>query len=110
VRLLMAKLADRSHELGVLRAFGAERRSLVFQLLLEAGLLGLLAGVLGVLLGLAMMPVAMGAVSLPEPIPVLRAIDALRAIGLSTAGALLAAVYPALRLCRGTPSMQLRGL
>src|SRR5262249_1628780 len=58
VRMLMVKFAGGRHDLGLLRAFGARRRGIMGQLLLEALLIGLIAGVCGLVIGVAMMPLA----------------------------------------------------
>ncbi len=112
VRMLMVKFGGRSHDLGLLRAFGARQRGVMGQLLLEALLIGLVAGVLGVLVGVAMMPLADHSV---EATPAghsgsttyLSVRTALTTIGYAIAASLLAAIYPAWRLSRGTPAAQL---
>lgn len=53
VGLLLAKFLRRSGELGVRRALGASRRSIFLQCLVEAGVVGMVGGVLG--LGLALL-------------------------------------------------------
>ena len=53
VGLLLAKFLRRSGEIGVRRALGASRRAIFTQCLVEAGIVGLAGGVLG--LGLAML-------------------------------------------------------
>lgn len=106
--MLMTKFSGRSRDLGLLRAFGARRRALMGQLLLEAALVGLIAGVCGVALGVAIMPLALLSVELPGSIEVISPGGAITTIGTSVAGALIAAVYPIWRLARGTPAVQLR--
>jgi putative ABC transport system permease protein len=106
--MLMTKFSGRSRDLGLLRAFGARRRALMGQLLLEAALVGLIAGVCGVALGVAIMPLATPSIDLPGTITVISLGDAITTIGASVAGALIAALYPTWRLSRGTPAVQLR--
>lgn len=108
VRMLMTKFAGRSRDLGLLRAFGARRRALMGQLLLEAALVGLIAGACGVLLGMATMPVASRSIDLPGTVAVISLENTLATVAAAVAGALIAAVYPAWRLSRGTPAAQLR--
>ena len=52
VGLMLAKFLRRSGELGVRRALGASKRSLFAQLLIEAGVVGLVGGIGGLLLAL----------------------------------------------------------
>jgi putative ABC transport system permease protein len=108
VRLLMAKFAGRAPALGLQRALGARRRALAAQLLFEAALLGLIAGVLGVLVGVIMMPVSVRAVISSVPPDWLDWHDAAKAVLVATGAALLAALYPAWQLGRGSPATQLR--
>jgi putative ABC transport system permease protein len=110
VRMLMVKFASRRHDLGLLRAFGARRRAVMGQLLLEAMLVGLIAGGGGLLLGVALMPFAATSVeTTPGSATVISFGDALVTIGASITAALIAALYPAWRLARGTPVAQLGG-
>lgn len=50
VGLLLAKFLRRSGEIGVRRALGASRRQIFFQLLVEAGVVGLVGGAIGLCL------------------------------------------------------------
>ena len=80
------------------------------QLLLEAVLVGLIAGVGGVGIGVALMPLAAGTVSVwSGSVTVVSVGAALVTVGASVAAAVLAALYPAWRLARGTPAAQLGG-
>lgn len=108
VRMLMTKFAGRSRDLGLLRAFGARRRALMGQLLLEAALIGLIAGACGVLLGVAIMPLAARSIDLPGTVAVISPGNTLATLAAAVSGALIAAVFPAWRLSRGTPAAQLR--
>lgn len=112
VRMLMVKFAGRRHDLGLLRAFGANRRGIMGQLLLEAIVIGVVAGVLGVLVGIAMMPLAAISVETTAAgisgTPSAIGLDAaITTIGAAIAVALIAALYPAWLLSRGTPAAQL---
>jgi putative ABC transport system permease protein len=108
IRMLMAKFTGRSHDLGLLRAFGARRRALMGQLLLEAGLVGLIAGVGGLLVGAASMPLASSTITSGQTVPVFSVSDTLLTLCAAVGGALVAALYPTWRLSRGTPAEQLR--
>jgi putative ABC transport system permease protein len=109
IRMLMAKFAGRSHDLGLLRALGARRRAVVGQLLLEAVVIGLVAGAGGLAIGLATMPLAASTIRSTAGAPDTITLGAvLFTLGSSIGAALLAAVYPVWRLSRGTPGAQMR--
>lgn len=54
INTLLASILDRTREIGVLRAIGTTRRQLATMVLAEAGWLGLIGGLLGVLSGTVM--------------------------------------------------------
>jgi len=110
-------IVQRRHSLGVLRALGATRAQLLRIILLEATVLALLGGVLGlaagaligrVLVGMVSRTIndlyfvlAVNSVSLPPWEPLL-------AIGAAVAVALLAATAPALEAIHSMPQLSLR--
>ena len=110
VGLLLTKFLRRSAEIGVRRALGASKRTIFFQLLVEAGTIGLVGGVLG--LGLAWLglwavrhqPVSYAQLAQLD-LPML-----LATFGLAIAASLLAGVLPAWRGCQVTPAIQLKSL
>ncbi|APG02748.1 ABC transporter ATP-binding protein [Luteibacter rhizovicinus DSM 16549] len=108
VGLMLAKFMRRSGEVGVRRALGASRISIFSQLLTEAGMVGLVGGVAGVLLSwLGLWMVRLQPVSYAK----LAHLD-LTMLGVTFAmaiGATVAAgVLPAWRACRITPALQLK--
>lgn len=110
VGLLLAKFLRRSGEIGVRRALGASRGAIFAQCLIEAGMIGLLGGVVGLLLtllGLWLMsqqPVEYAdIVALNVPMFLLT-------FSLSILTALLAGAFPAARASRVAPALQLKTL
>ncbi|HVI55222.1 MAG TPA: ABC transporter permease [Luteibacter sp.] len=108
VGLMLAKFMRRSGEVGVRRALGASRISVFSQLLTEAGMVGLVGGVAGLLLSwLGLWLVRLQ----PVPYAKLAHLD-LAMLGVTFAmaiGATVAAgVLPAWRACRITPALQLK--
>ena len=108
VGLLLTKFLRRSVEFGVRRALGACRGAIFAQLLVEAGTIGMVGGVLGLgftVLGLWAVrhqPTAYADLAhLDAPMLVLT-------FALAVAGSTLAGVFPALRASRVTPSIQLK--
>jgi len=108
VGLLLTKFLRRSGEIGVRRALGASKRSIFFQLLVEAGTIGVAGGALG--LGLAwagLWAVRHQPTSYAElaqlDLPMLAATFALAVFA-----SLLAGLLPAWRGCQVTPAIQLK--
>ncbi|MEI7036407.1 ABC transporter permease [Fulvimonas yonginensis] len=110
VGLLLAKFLRRSGEIGVRRALGATRGAIFAQCLVEAGVIGLLGGLGGLLLtllGLWLMrqqPVEYAdVVALNVPMFLLT-------FASSIGAALLAGAFPAARASRVAPALQLKTL
>lgn len=108
VGLLLTKFLRRSMEIGVRRALGASKRSIFVQLLVEAGMIGLAGGLLG--LGLAWLglwavrqqPTTYAQLAQLD-LPMLAATFAL-----AVASSLFAGILPAWRGCQVTPAIQLK--
>ena len=108
VGLLLTKFLRRSPEIGVRRALGASKRAIFVQLLVEAGVVGLVGGALG--LGLAWL--GLWAVRhQPAQYAGLARLDLTMlaaTFALSIAASLLAGLFPAWRGCQVTPALQLK--
>jgi putative ABC transport system permease protein len=110
VGLLLTKFLRRSSEIGVRRALGASRRAIFVQLLVEAGVIGFVGGLFGLLLaGLGLWAVRHQPTSYAElaklDLPMLAATFALAVIT-----SILAGLLPAWRGCQVTPALQLKSL
>ncbi|MCC6999985.1 MAG: ABC transporter permease [Deltaproteobacteria bacterium] len=108
IRLLLAKFSSRAHLVGVHRALGASKRSVFLQHLIEAELVGLGAGVLG--LGLSLLGFSViNQLILDRPVVFLLDLEgALVLLGAATAAGLVAGVYPAWRTSNLVPAVFLR--
>jgi putative ABC transport system permease protein len=108
VGLLLTKFLRRSVEIGVRRALGASKRSIFVQLLVEAGMIGLAGGVLG--LGLAWL--GLWAVRhQPTAYADLARLDVgmlITTFALAIVTSLMAGLLPAWRGCQVTPAVQLK--
>ncbi len=108
VGLLLTKFLRRSSEIGVRRALGASKRSIFTQLLVEAGMIGVAGG----LLGLALAWLGLWAVRhQPTDYAELAQLDLpmlAGTFGLAVVSSLLAGLLPAWRGCQVTPAIQLK--
>ncbi|WP_266172137.1 ABC transporter permease [Dyella subtropica] len=108
VGLLLAKCLRRSREIGVRRALGASRGAIFAQFLVEAGVIGLAGGVLGllfVLLGL------WGIRHQPAPYASLALLDVQMFVFtfvVALVASLIAGLLPAWRACVVAPAPQLK--
>lgn len=108
VGLMLAKFLRRAGEIGVRRALGAARRQVFAQLLIEAGMVGIAGGLLGLLLAFAGLWLVR---QQPAQYAELARLDApmlLTTIALSIGASLLAGLLPAWRACRIAPALQLK--
>jgi putative ABC transport system permease protein len=108
VGLMLAKFLRRSGELGVRRALGASRRSLFAQLLVEAGTVGLVGGIGGLLLALLGLWLVRRQ---PSDYAALAHLDLpmlLATFVSAVVASLLAGLLPAWRACLITPALQLK--
>lgn len=108
IGLLLAKFLRRSAEIGVRRALGATRREVFVQYLIEAGVVGLAGGALGI--GFALL--GLWAVrQQPTDYAELANLDGtmlLAAITITLFASLLAGLLPAWRACQIAPAIQLK--
>lgn len=110
VGLLLSKFLGKSGEIGVRQALGANKGSLFLQHLIEAGFIGLMGGLLGLLLarlglwGIAGLIGDLMSTDWMRLDPILVAITLLLAIGAT----ILAGLYPIWRACNVNPAIHLK--
>jgi len=110
IGLLLAKFLRRAGEIGVRRALGASRAAVFAQCLVEAGLVGLLGGLGGLLLTqLGLWLIRRQPVEYADLVHLDPSMFLLTFV-LAITASLLAGVLPALRASRLTPSLQLKTL
>lgn len=109
VGLLLAKFLGKSTDSSLRRALGASRASLFVQHMVEAGMIGIGGGVLGLglcWLGLGGIKMLFG--DIVEHLAHMDWVMVLTAIGLAVVSALAAGLYPTWRACRISPAGQLK--
>lgn len=112
---MIAAIAARTHEIGVLLALGYGRRTIFLTFLIEAALIGLAGGLLGLLLILPLQGTETGAMNWNTFTDVSFRFDltpalALKAFALAFVLGLIGGLIPALRAARLKPVVALRAL
>jgi putative ABC transport system permease protein len=113
IGLLLAKILRRSGDISLRRALGASRSTIFLQYIVEAGLIGLTGGILGVALtwlGLKGIEVLYGQLEFIGNLVRMDWLMILTAVVLAIISALGAALYPTWRACRIHPASQLKSL
>ncbi len=108
VGLLLAKFSARAGEVGVRRALGATKPEIFHQFLIEAGVIGVVGGLLGLILSFG----GLWLISLQsEEMATVAKMDwpmLATTLSLSIVASLLAGLLPTWRACQVTPALQLK--
>jgi len=113
IGLLLAKIMRRSGDISLRRALGASRKAVFTQYIVEAGIVGLAGGVLGIgmtWLGLQGIRNLYGGYDFIARLIAMDWVMILAAVGLALVSAIGAALYPTWRACGIQPASQLNTL
>jgi len=113
IGLLLAKIMRRAGDISLRRALGASRRAVFAQYIVEAGLIGIAGGILGIgmtWLGLQGIKSLYGEFEFIARLATMDWVMIFAAIGLALVSALGAALYPTWRACGIQPASQLKTL
>jgi putative ABC transport system permease protein len=106
MNIMLVTVTERTHEIGLRKAVGAQRRDILFQFLIEAMTLSLLGGLIGIAIGSG------GAIAIGKLVenfkPTVALGSVLLAAGFSLAVGLFFGLYPAMRAARLNPIDALR--
>jgi putative ABC transport system permease protein len=109
MNIMLVSVTERTREIGIRKAIGGSRRDIVLQFLMEAVILSLIGGGIGMLLGIAIVLFAYGIVSgLLGPAPIPWLIIVATATGFSTFVGVIFGTYPAMRAGKMDPIQALR--
>jgi putative ABC transport system permease protein len=103
MNIMLVTVTERTHEIGIRKALGAQNRDVLTQFLAEAMLLAGLGGILGVLVG-----IGLGQIPLGETKPVVLPSTAVVSFCVSVIVGIVFGVYPARRAAALTPIEALR--
>jgi putative ABC transport system permease protein len=107
--LMLAKIMGRAGDIGVRRALGASRRAIYSQCLIEAGVVGLVGGLLGLALtALGLMGLRSLLSEQVNRLAHFSAADVAIAVTLSVVATVLAGLYPTWRAAQVQPAWQLK--
>jgi putative ABC transport system permease protein len=105
MNIMLVAVTERTREIGIRKALGAPRRAILLQFLIEAVLLTLIGGTLGILLGSGVSAGVKAVSGLPTFVS---PGSIFAAVGVSTAVGVFCGLYPALRASRLDPVDALR--
>jgi putative ABC transport system permease protein len=111
IGLLLAKVMRRAKDISLRRALGASKATLFTQYIVEAGMIGLAGGLLGIgmtWLGLRGIENLFSAYEFITKLVSMDWVMVMAAVALAIVSALAAALYPTWRACNVTPATQLR--
>ena len=110
IGLLLSKFLSKSGEIGVRQALGANKASLFIQHVIEAGFIGMLGGVLGLVVaafGLRGIKIMLGDLMVTDWIELNSTVVAVT-ITLAVCSTIVAGLYPIWRACNISPSAHLK--
>ena len=103
MNIMLVTVTERTHEIGIRKALGAQKRDVLTQFLMESMLLAGLGGILGVIVG-----VGLGQLRMGDATPVVLPSTVVVSFGVSIVVGIFFGVYPARRAASLTPIEALR--
>jgi putative ABC transport system permease protein len=107
MNIMLVSVTERTKEIGLRKAVGAKRRDILQQFLVEAVVISILGGLIGLLLGY-LTATAIGIFFAEYIVPIVTPSAVMLALGFSIAVGLFFGIYPAQRAARLNPIQALR--
>ncbi|KQZ19117.1 multidrug ABC transporter substrate-binding protein [Mesorhizobium sp. Root552] len=105
MNIMLVSVTERTREIGIRLAIGAQEKHILIQFLVEATVLSLLGGIIGIVIGLSLAGVASATLAIPfVPSPAV----VMLAVGFSALIGMIFGFFPALRGARLDPIEALR--
>lgn len=105
MNIMLVSVTERTKEIGLLKAIGAKEKDILTQFLIEAVVMTLSGGIIGIILGIGGAYLISQAVNIPF---VIDYVGVLIAVGVSTAVGVIFGYYPAKRAAKLSPIDALR--
>lgn len=105
MNIMMVTVTERTKEIGLLKAIGAEKKDILIQFLIESIVLTVTGGIIGIILGEVLAFLISKLISIPF---VFQLNSILLAVGVSTAIGVIFGLYPAQRAAKLSPIDALR--
>lgn len=109
MNIMLVSVTERTREIGIRKAVGARRKDILLQFLLEAAILSIFGGAIGIALGVGVSQVISGMTVAGSSITAVVSVESvLLASGVSAGIGLFFGIYPATRAARLNPIEALR--
>jgi putative ABC transport system permease protein len=109
MNIMLVSVTERTREIGIRKALGAKRRDILLQFLIEAALMSLIGGAIGVLVGWGFSALISGMTLGGTTIETVMSVNIpILAVSVSAAIGILFGLYPAYRAARLSPIEALR--